>query len=105
VTDHKPNTFFASQASLPPKKVRWLDFLSHFSDMKCLYRPGRLNVADPLSRAPHLPAAELADPVCLPLFIATPLSDNQVWAAAYAADPWFREARHTQGLSFRAGHW
>jgi transposase InsO family protein len=55
VTDHKPNTFFQSQPRLSPRQVRWMEFLSRFH-FTWQYRPGRTNVADPLSRDPSFAA-------------------------------------------------
>ena len=53
VTDHNPNTFFLTQKDLHNKRhARWLDELMAF-DFQFEFRPGRTNVADPLSRAPH----------------------------------------------------
>ena len=51
VTDHSPNTFFASKAVLSPRQTRWAERLSRFQ-FTWEYRPGRVNVADPLSRHP-----------------------------------------------------
>jgi RNase H-like domain found in reverse transcriptase len=49
VTDHKPNLYMSSQDMLSCRKSRWSEFLSRF-DYHLVYRPGRTNVADPLSR-------------------------------------------------------
>lgn len=52
VTDHNPNTFIDSQKSLAKlsrRQVRWIEYLSRFH-YTWEYRPGRINVADPLSR-------------------------------------------------------
>ena len=53
VTDHSPNTFLQSKApeKLSGRQVRWVQFLQRF-DMEWVFRPGRNNVADPLSRDP-----------------------------------------------------
>ncbi len=55
VTDHSPNTFFATQTLMSPRQARWAEKLSRFSFM-WEYRPGRVNVADPLSRHPTFTA-------------------------------------------------
>ena len=107
VTDHLPNTYFATQATLSPKKARWLDFLSRFH-FEWVYRPGRLNVADPLSRAQHLPVLSLEDPNLLPALAIVPLfvirvhSDN-TWEAGYAQDSWFADSSNTARLTQKEG--
>lgn len=53
VTDHNPLTWFATQPTLSPRQARWEEFLSRF-DFTWEYRPGRINVADPLSRRPDM---------------------------------------------------
>jgi hypothetical protein len=52
VTDHHPLTYLNTQPHLSPKQVRWSQYLSTFMPFKWEYIPGRLNVADPLSRHP-----------------------------------------------------
>ena len=49
VTDHAPNTFLQTQAVLSRRQARWSEFLERFN-YEWQYRPGRRNVADPLSR-------------------------------------------------------
>ena len=49
VTDHNPNVHLQDQQSLSRRQVRWVEFLQRFH-FKWSYRPGRLNVADPISR-------------------------------------------------------
>ena len=56
VTDHNPLRFLRTQASLSPKLARISEFLERFH-FEWEYRPGRQNVADPLSRHPGLLAA------------------------------------------------
>jgi hypothetical protein len=49
VTDHNPNTFLDTQKNLSRRQARWSAFLQRYN-FKWEYRPGRTNVADPLSR-------------------------------------------------------
>jgi hypothetical protein len=49
ITDHNPNTFFETKPQLSPRQVRWSQRLSKFN-FTWEYKPGKTNVADPLSR-------------------------------------------------------
>ena len=49
ITDHKPNTYLSDQPSLSRRQARWSEYLTRFP-CQWVYRPGRLNCADPLSR-------------------------------------------------------
>ena len=49
ITDHKPNSYINAQEVLSRRQSRWSEFLSRF-DYTLVYRPGRTNVAYPLSR-------------------------------------------------------
>ena len=54
VTDHLPNTYVDSATVTShtlQRRARWLEIASSY-DYEWEYRPGRLNVADPISRAP-----------------------------------------------------
>ena len=54
VTDHLPNTYVDSatvSSHTMARRARWLEISSSY-DYAWEYRPGRLNVADPISRAP-----------------------------------------------------
>lgn len=51
VTDHEPLSFLKSAPKVSRKHARWIAFLETF-DFKFEHRPGRINVADPLSRLP-----------------------------------------------------
>jgi hypothetical protein len=52
VSDHEPLKYFRTKTSLAPREVRWSQFLERF-DYTWEYRQGKLNAADPLSRAQH----------------------------------------------------
>ena len=58
VTDHNPLTCLQTQSVLPRRQTRWSEYLQMFT-FKWLYRPGKSNVADPLSRSPGVLAAVL----------------------------------------------
>ena len=101
VTDHSPNIFFATRALLSPRQTRWAERLSRFK-LVWEYCPGRVNVADPLSRHPLFSAendeAAAADAEMLSQIVR-----------GYETDPWFASASNTaildiyQGLYYR-GH-
>lgn len=50
ITDHQPNTFFGTQV-LNRRQARWHEFFTRFH-FDWVYKPGRTNIADPLSRLP-----------------------------------------------------
>lgn len=49
VSDHHPLVHLQTQPELSRRQARWVEFLQRFH-WKWEYRPGRINVADPLSR-------------------------------------------------------
>ena len=51
VTDNQPNTFLQTQPTLTRRQARWSEYLQRFH-FNWVHRPGRHNVADPLSRNP-----------------------------------------------------
>ncbi len=53
VTDHRANTFLQTQRTLSRRQARWALMLQEFN-FAWVYRPGRKNVADPLSRKPQV---------------------------------------------------
>jgi hypothetical protein len=50
-TDHMPNIYFTTKPQLSPREVRWMETLGQFPG-KWVYKPGKGNIADPLSRMP-----------------------------------------------------
>ena len=50
VTDHHPNTFLPTKQDLSGRQARWVEYLQRFQ-FCWRYRPGSINVADPLSRS------------------------------------------------------
>jgi hypothetical protein len=59
-TDQSPNTYLPTKANLSRRQTRWSEYLQKFK-IKWKYQPGRVNVADPLSRRPHLVTSPLAE--------------------------------------------
>ena len=58
VTDHNPLVHLPSQPMLNRRQARWMEYLSRFEPgLKWEYRPGRTNIADPVSRNPGLTRA------------------------------------------------
>lgn len=49
VTNHNPLVYLQPQSNLSRRQVRWSEYLQAFR-FRWQYRPGRTNVADPLSR-------------------------------------------------------
>ena len=52
VTDHHPNTCLPTQPNMNRRQARWSEFLQRFN-FNWIYRPGRHNMADPISRLSH----------------------------------------------------
>ena len=120
VTDHCPNTHLATQPMLNRRQARWSEFLQQYN-FEWVYRPGRANVADPLSRIPEASISSLivaalgrasrtsrADspeiaktPATLSSF--TPLVSQLV--AGYQNDVWFQNAENTDALRCEQGIW
>lgn len=93
VTDHCPLTYLQTQSDLSRRQARWMQFMARFH-YTWQYRPGRVNVADPISRCPSLAfvqAQELNGPVEMPV--------SQAILAAYPSDPFFSDSRKTAALT------
>ena len=56
VTDHHPNTYLGTKPTLSRRQARWSEKLQEYH-FEWQYRPGKHNVADPVSRSPALLAA------------------------------------------------
>jgi transposase InsO family protein len=127
ITDHCPNTFFATQTTLSRRQARWSEFLQRFTFDWC-YRPGRTNVADPLSRYP-------VETACFTLLRTARMSVGKEGAhsgpvrtsrlgqpsgsymsseftgllsefsRAYATDPWFQDQDNLSSLTNADGFW
>ena len=64
VTDHNPLTHMDTQPMLSRRQARWVEKLARY-EYTWLYRPGRINVADPISRNPSLALVLLSCAVTL----------------------------------------
>ena len=69
VTDHCPNTFLKTQPTLNRRQARWSEILQPY-DFKWEYRPGRTNVADPLSQILFKRAATIGERGCASILCA-----------------------------------
>lgn len=58
VSDHHPLTHLQTQPNVSRRQARWVEMLQRYNWI-WEYRPGRINVADPLSRIPHIPLNRL----------------------------------------------
>ncbi|KAJ9516266.1 hypothetical protein QJQ45_001108 [Haematococcus lacustris] len=52
ITDHNPLVYLQTQPNLSRRQTRWSEFLQRFKQLSWEYKPGKINVADPLSRYP-----------------------------------------------------
>lgn len=105
VTDHHPLTYLQTSAPLSRRQARWLEFMQRFH-VTWEYRPGRLNIADPLSRHPNL-LSVMRSPALYAIHIAshTDQSFRQKIVAAYANDPWFRNPDNLKELTLKNDLW
>ena len=58
ITDHNSLIWLQTQPMLSRKQARWMELMSRFH-YKWEYWPGRINVADPISRNPSLSLAQI----------------------------------------------
>ena len=125
VTDHCPLTFLKTQTNLSRRQARWSEFLEAFR-FNWVYRPGRTNVADPLSRNPVNHAwftggnskergevqLSAATNTLLTIENGNPRSavdmDNTLMRrirVGYSVDPWFMDDTNIAKLKQEAGMW
>jgi len=50
-TDHMPNVYITTKPTLSAREIRWMESLASFTG-QWRYKPGKGNIADPLSRMP-----------------------------------------------------
>lgn len=81
VTDHNALVHLPTQPNLSRRQARWMEFLARFH-FKWEYRPGRTNVADPISRNPALAAI-----ICLAGYATRSKSKSTDQAQHAPADP------------------
>ena len=77
VTDHHPNAYFATQPQLSRRQARWFEKLQEYN-FQWEYRPGKHNIADPVSRSPALCSMlqqELRD-LCFDWTVKHPMLEN-----------------------------
>ena len=131
VTDHSPLTHLQTQPTLSRRQARWSEYLARFK-FDWIYRPGRDNVADPLSRHPNFSVAILAlvstrskgEPLQKEAvkrkrqYMQTSkqsdttqyipsTSDNFISTIkeSYDSDSWFSNVNNTRQLTFNEGLW
>ena len=97
VTDHQPLTYLPTKVRLSRRQTRWAEFLSRF-DIRWVHKPGKVNVADPLSRKPSLLLALTAEPRDCPM----PTGEDQQFLdgvrAGYESDGWLKSKAHRRTL-------
>jgi len=116
ITDHNPNVYFETKSLLNRRQARWAEFLADF-DCVWEFRPGRNNVADPLSRIPSpSPVMVLAALACAhessphpPESTERPVMSDSFTplvarlVAGYASDPWFGDKENLASLRAESG--
>lgn len=109
VTDHCPNTFFQTLPELNRRQARWAETLQLF-EFDWEYRPGRINVADPLSRIPdgeepEPQSAQTVAALCRLVAAASPVAAGS--APAVASPPLLEHVRAGYKLdkSFAEAAW
>ena len=119
VTDHNPLVHLPKQTMLSRRMARWSEFLQRFV-FQWQYRPGRTNVADPVSRRPDdsvvslnamtrslkasnpLPGTSELEPVAAP---DEAFKFKEAIQQGYVKDLWFAKADNLAPLRNDKGLW
>jgi len=111
-TDHIPNIYFQTKPHLSAREVRWMETLSSFPG-QWKYKPGKTNIADPLSRMPsfYMLALLKARAPAKELTTSKPLQVTQTdllkrIRLSYSEDPDFTAEKYElqDGLHFFKGN-
>jgi hypothetical protein len=101
-TDHNPNVFL-QQSDLTGRKARWQEFLATHFHMTWKFVPGRINVADPLSRYPR--AVHLLNAMTTTQEGSGLTQLEEALLKGYAADASFADTKFTAALQNIDGFW
>ena len=111
-TDHKPNTYFPTQAGLNRRQAKWAELLQGYT-IEWFYKPGPQNPVDGPSRNPvHdappesvLVAVLRAKNPVVPKMQAVSQAVTFIDRVklGYTKDAWFADAQHTAPLTLRNG--
>ena len=103
ITDHNPNTYFQTQQHLSRRQARWSELISSYK-FDFLYRPGKTNLADSLSRQPVGPAP-LVELNALRKVHRGQAALTSLFKQGYRQDPWFKQKNNLKDLKQVNGLW
>jgi len=116
VTDHQPLTYMPTKGHLSRRQARWSEFLSRF-DLIWEHRPGRVNIADPLSRKPSLMFAAMSTRAASATQRDETHSDECLDSseiesefaakvqASYVGDEWLKLPKSKRVVTYKQGFW
>jgi hypothetical protein len=108
VTDHNPLTYLQTQPTLSRRLARWELELRDFN-FTWEYQAGRTNMADPLSRSPHLATLSVCSMLLASKKTSGPHHSLQTKPfltriqKGYSQDPFFAERKYPRSWQFRDG--
>ena len=103
ITDHNPNTYFQTQQHLSRRQARWSELISSYK-FDFLYRPGKTNLADSLSRQPVGPAP-VVELNALRKVHRGQAALTSLIKQGYRQDPWFKQVNNLKNLKQVTGLW